>query len=599
VVQGGQRPQRDPTEERALIDSLPSCDDASPAGQLCGIDHVQLAMPAGPEAEAEAERFYGSVLGFERVTKPAALAMRGGCWFRSAAVELHLGVEEPFRAARKAHPALQVYDLDPLVERLERAGAEVRHAEDVDGRPRVHVDDPFGNRIELIETHEPSPEVFRAMVDTAVNPFCLIGKDGTIEWVSASIEEMLGWTPAEFTSRRLDQIISPATLPDAIDGLLALDEVPDDYPRAGAGVPAALMRSDGSVTPVDLIGAQSNLTGLPWHIVFAQRAGYQRALDRALEAVAENAGLPDVLVHLGAAVEQAVPYSSVAVCDGWRSPRFQLMAGGAVDLVVPDADAPWARALETGDDVTVASADELPASLAVRARAAGLESCWVHPVNVPGDTGPAAALVIWRPLAGLPTPFTWTVVRRTGQLLRLTLQWERSHQALEYAATHDTLTGVANRQVFLDRRREVGRAGAGESAVLFVDLDHFKPVNDDHGHPAGDQVLVEIAHRLAGAVRPGDLVARIGGDEFGVLCERLTKPDDAEAVAARLLQVVRRPIEVTLGNERLAVEVGASIGLTSLAAGQPAEAVMARADRAMRRAKGLGRGRWVRQPVSG
>ena len=559
-----------------------------------GIDHVQLAMPAGPAAEAEAENFYGSLLGFERVAKPAELAVRGGCWFRTSAVELHLGVEEPFHAARKAHPALLVDDLDPLLDRLATAAVDVRPAEDVDGRRRVHLDDPFGNRIELIEAHEPSPEVFRALADTAINPFCLIGKDGTLEWVGASIEELLGWTPEEVTSRRLDELVSPASLPDVIEGLLALDEVPDDYPRAGVGVPADLLRSDGSSTPVDLIGATTNVTGMPWHIVFAQRAGYQRALDLALEAMANNAGVHDVLRYLGAAVEQAIPHSSVAVCDRWQGPRFRVVAGTAADLLLPVDDTPWARALEAGEDVLAASADELPAPLATRAREAGLASCWVHPVAVPGEPEPVAAFVIWRPLAGLPTPFTWSSVQRTGQLLRLTLQWDRSHRALEYAATHDTLTGVANRKVFLDRLREVSKAGGGESAVLFIDLDHFKPVNDDHGHPAGDQVLVEVADRLASAVRPGDLVARIGGDEFAVLCERLADPDDAEAVADRLLEVVRRPILVALGPEGLGVEVGASIGLTELGTGQPAEAVMARADRALREAKSLGRGRWIR-----
>jgi PAS domain S-box-containing protein len=239
-----------------------------------GIDHVQLAMPAGSRAEEQADGFYGALLGLERIPKPAELAARGGCWFTSSAVQLHLGVEEPFRPARKAHPALKVDQLDPLLAQFAAAGVDVHPAEDVDGRRRVHVDDPFGNRIELIETHEPSSEVFRALADTAVNPFCIIGKDGTFEWVGASIEELLGWTPQEFTTKRLDEIVSPASLHDAVEGLAVLDEVPEDYPRAGAGVPAELLRKDGSWTPVDLIGAPARLTGLPWHIVFAQRAGY-------------------------------------------------------------------------------------------------------------------------------------------------------------------------------------------------------------------------------------------------------------------------------------------------------------------------------------
>ena len=572
----------------------PQDDDVRPT--FLGIDHVQLAMPPGPEAEAEADRFYGSLLGFERIPKPPVLAVRGGCWFGTGAVQLHLGVEEPFHPARKAHPALKVDQLGPMVAALEAAGVEVRPAEDVDGRPRVHLDDPVGNRSELVETHELSPDVFRALADTAVNPFCIIGKDGTLEWVGASIQELLGWTPEEVASKRLDELVSPASLTEAMEGLAALDDVPEDYPRAGAGVPAELLRRDGTWTPVDLIGAPARLTGLPWHIVFAQRAGYQRALDRALEAMAEDAGLADVLVHLAAAIEQAIPYSSVAVCDRWQTPRFRVAAGSAVDLLLAEPDTPWAVALESGEEVQIESAVQLSPALATQARVAGFESCWVHPVAVPGEPEPVAAFVIWRPLAGPPSPFSWSAVQRTGKLLRLTLQWDRSHRALEYAATHDTLTGVANRKVFLDRIRDVSKAGAGVSAVLFIDLDHFKPVNDDHGHPAGDEVLVEIAGRVASGVRPGDLVARIGGDEFAVLCERLADPDDAERVADRLLDVIRRPVSVPLGDDTLDVEVGASIGLTELGPGQPAKSVMAWADRALREAKRLGRGRWVRRP---
>jgi catechol 2,3-dioxygenase-like lactoylglutathione lyase family enzyme len=117
--------------------------------QLVALDHVQLAMPVG--AEAEAERFYAGLLGLERVPKPPALAVRGGCWFKRGAVQLHLGGEADFRPARKAHPALLVKGYDALVERLAAAGVEVRPSDEIPGVRRCHVDDPFGNRIELID----------------------------------------------------------------------------------------------------------------------------------------------------------------------------------------------------------------------------------------------------------------------------------------------------------------------------------------------------------------------------------------------------------------------------------------------------------------
>jgi predicted enzyme related to lactoylglutathione lyase len=113
------------------------------------IEHVQLAMPAGGEAAAIA--FYERVLGIPHVPKPAALAVRGGCWFEDGALKIHLGIEAEFRPAQKAHPALIVRDLPALVERLRHAGAAVVDGEPVDGSARVYTADPFGNRIELME----------------------------------------------------------------------------------------------------------------------------------------------------------------------------------------------------------------------------------------------------------------------------------------------------------------------------------------------------------------------------------------------------------------------------------------------------------------
>ena len=117
--------------------------------KITALDHVQLAMPPGKEAEARA--FYEGVLGIPEVQKPPNLARRGGCWFERGTVKIHLGVEADFRPARKAHPALLVEDLRALEARMEAAGFVPRTDEPLAGYDRVYVDDPFGNRIELLE----------------------------------------------------------------------------------------------------------------------------------------------------------------------------------------------------------------------------------------------------------------------------------------------------------------------------------------------------------------------------------------------------------------------------------------------------------------
>jgi catechol 2,3-dioxygenase-like lactoylglutathione lyase family enzyme len=118
--------------------------------KILSIDHVQLAMPAGAEEKARA--FFINILGFTEIPKPAELARRGGAWFQSENVQLHIGVEADFRPARKAHPAFVVDDLDVLISKVQAAGYETDTSQPpLDGYKRAHVFDPFGNRIELME----------------------------------------------------------------------------------------------------------------------------------------------------------------------------------------------------------------------------------------------------------------------------------------------------------------------------------------------------------------------------------------------------------------------------------------------------------------
>lgn len=119
------------------------------SAKILSIDHVQLAMPKGSEDRARS--FYRNVLGMQEVPKPEELAGRGGCWFASGGAQVHLGVEEDFRPAKKAHPALVVEGLDEILIKCKKTGVASKMDVEIDGRRRAHVFDPFGNRLELIE----------------------------------------------------------------------------------------------------------------------------------------------------------------------------------------------------------------------------------------------------------------------------------------------------------------------------------------------------------------------------------------------------------------------------------------------------------------
>ena len=113
------------------------------------IDHVLLAMPAGRESDARA--FYRDLLGIPEIVKPPQLAARGGCWFEAGELKVHLGVDKDFAPARKAHPAFIVDDLGGLTNNLKQAGYRLVEDTPLEGYDRIFVDDPFGNRIELIQ----------------------------------------------------------------------------------------------------------------------------------------------------------------------------------------------------------------------------------------------------------------------------------------------------------------------------------------------------------------------------------------------------------------------------------------------------------------
>ncbi len=172
----------------------------------------------------------------------------------------------------------------------------------------------------------------------------------------------------------------------------------------------------------------------------------------------------------------------------------------------------------------------------------------------------------------------------------LTVERDQQQQ-LRHHVTHDPATGLPNRVVFLEHLHHalarVDRVSGACAYVLFIDLDRFKHVNDAYGHAAGDQLLAAAADRLRDAMRPRDVVARIGGDQFTVLLEDVPDRSQTLAVAQRCLALISADYPIA-GN---AVRITASVGIAAAGAGRNAEEVLAQADAAMYRAKSAGRDR--------
>jgi len=168
---------------------------------------------------------------------------------------------------------------------------------------------------------------------------------------------------------------------------------------------------------------------------------------------------------------------------------------------------------------------------------------------------------------------------------------KQAEEALERLARIDPLTGVANRRQFEEQlSAALARARRQNEgvALLAIDVDHFKAINDNHGHPVGDAVLVEVAGRLLACVRAGDLVARLGGDEFMVLVAN-PAPDSAESIARHVLAVMREPVEL---GAHMKLPIGTSIGVAYASSAVEAQALLSMVDRALYRAKAGGRNTW-------
>jgi diguanylate cyclase (GGDEF)-like protein/PAS domain S-box-containing protein len=448
------------------------------------------------------------------------------------------------------------------------------------------------------DTPEIGADALVRVVDTAVNPFCVIDLAGTVLWAGDSIQELLGWKPEDLAGTSMLDIVAPGSMAVALESMAAaMDYIQtrDGAARTweGVGPSIELRRADGSTLHCAVAVATPVRTQLPGIVLQLRRADSANALERALVAMGHGAPIEDVLTHIVAMVEGELPDVEVAV--GHRcTPDDQVQIVGsppgleAAFLPGTLTGTPWQSTAEDPSTIVEAAIDELPEPLRSTARLEGFRWLCSVGVQAPGPGQQRAYLGVWSRHPYEAHVFNHDRLRRAAELVGLVLQWAEGRRALQWAVTHDGLTGLANRSAFTGAV-EARTPDDGFTAVLYLDLDDFKPVNDTHGHALGDRVLAEVAGRLRRAVRPTDVVARLGGDEFAVLCPAIGDLAAAQALAERLVAEVSQPIAI----DDVSVHVGLSVGIAALLDSDDADRVLERADAALRGAKGAGKRRWA------
>lgn len=340
-----------------------------------------------------------------------------------------------------------------------------------------------------------------------------------------------------------------------------------------------------------------------------QRAAEQLVADQAriLELIAKGAALPQTLAEMCRIIEAHVPgaRSSILLADEagralrvGAAPSLDVEVLRAIDPLPIEADAgSCGAAAVSGRPVvtTEVATDFRWARFRDLAEAHRIRACWSVPI--PASTGDRVlgTVATYYEQPGQPPAEHLRIVDLVVHLAAIAIERKAFESRLAHRAHHDPLTGLPNRALFLEFLvLALARARRYESsvAVLFLDLDRFKIINDSLGHDAGDETLLKVVERLQSVVRPGDTVARFGGDEFTILCEDLDR-DAAEhqaiEVAERLIDIVHQPFELAGDIAFLGASIGISVAQT---ADERPESLLRDADAAMYRAKELGKGRW-------
>ncbi|HEX4906386.1 MAG TPA: EAL domain-containing protein [Acidimicrobiales bacterium] len=451
----------------------------------------------------------------------------------------------------------------------------------------------------LVRNLESERNRHAALLAQVSDAVAVVDADGTIRHVTAGgVTRILGWLPEELLGLNMFELVHRKDHALALEGFVhALG--PDDMPplvlraRHREGGWRHLYVSAQNLLDDDVVGG----------VVVTAHDVTQQVLANALlndeneilERVATGAPLTDTLDAVCRMIDGHVRHGVSTIWLVDDESHVLVPTAGPNAGPLPNIEPEHSR--RGVDFVQLLPPDEISVSTPAtgpewepwreQAIASGIGCSWTRPIRDAQDLV-YGAVILYRSDEREPTETERTAIELGARLAAVAVHRARDADQLAHAATHDTVTNLPNRRLFLERLRQaVARQerGAAAPSVLFLDLDRFKQVNDRAGHAAGDEVLRLLGARLQAVVRPTDVVARFGGDEFAVLCDETTD-DEAISVSERLLAAICEPLELAGRRHHLSASIGIATGRSNVSH----DALVRRADVAMYRAKALGSG---------
>jgi diguanylate cyclase (GGDEF)-like protein/PAS domain S-box-containing protein len=413
-------------------------------------------------------------------------------------------------------------------------------------------DGPMGGRRDRVASPDVAPvggersrlnTLYTSLAEESYDFIVAVRDDGSIGYANPAGAAFVGWPLDQIVGRSIFDLLHPDDVDRAVFDLSVHSE------RGAPGnTTYRVRRADGAWVPLHTVTADVTDGSRRMVATYSRPADMSTAevLYRLLRGATTADALTPVLDMLNWRPFDSRVGISWSDHDGFSSVGTDLPAQltGGDDAT----ETPWAACRQDAKPrrfTDLAGLDDTRRALAERL---GLAAYWVEPVLA--DNQVCAVITVWTSRGGPPPQYHSSGMSTARDYVELILRWTQQARLLDDAAHRDALTGLANRKAFFD---SFGAEAGG--AVLYCDLDRFKPVNDDLGHRAGDELLRAVARRIEGCVRTGDVVARLGGDEFGVLCEGATR-QQAALLADRIRDAVTEPFQVMGATARIGISIG-------------------------------------------